>query len=100
MAASPRLPPLRNRDLHNVPYLSVLLLAAGGVAYSALQSSHWLRGVGVVGASLLMACIWRFLLSDAQAGYLAVRRRTFDTLTYLLLGAAIIAVGLLVQLHR
>jgi hypothetical protein len=76
-----------------LPYLSVLVVAGTGIAYSLLDTSHWLRGVGVVGLSLLLAGALRLTLSDDGAGLLAVRRRAFDVACYWALAAAIIGVG-------
>ena len=85
----------RTRDLRDVPYLSVLVLAAGGIGYSSIRPEHWLRGVGVVALAMFVGGTLRAVLTDRQAGLLAVRRRRFDVLCYLLLGAAILGIGLL-----
>ena len=86
---------LRAKDLHDVPYLIVLVTAAAGVLYAALLSTHWLRGVGVVGTAMLLGAVFRAVLTDRQAGMLAVRHRPFDVVCYLLFGAGIIVVGVI-----
>ncbi len=86
---------LRTRDLHDAPYLIVLVTAAAGVVYAAFLSTHWLRGVGVVGVAMLLGAGFRAVLTDRQAGMLAVRHRPFDVACYLLFGAGIIVVGII-----
>ena len=92
--AGPRPRPHPHRQLRELPYIAVLVVAAAGIGYATVVSQHWLRGVGVVGAALIGAGLLRSSLSDAQAGLLAVRQRAFDVTCYLLLGGAIIGVGL------
>ena len=85
----------RTRDLRDAPYIVVVLVAAAGIAYSSIQPQHWLRGVGVVAVAMFLGGALRSLLTDRQAGLLAVRRRPFDVLCYVLLGAAILGIGVL-----
>ncbi|MEP6853378.1 MAG: DUF3017 domain-containing protein [bacterium] len=84
----------RTRDLHNVPYLAVLVAAGAGLAYSAAQPVHWLRGIGVVGLAMGIAGLLRWFLTDRQAGLLAVRRRMFDVCCYFMLSGGILGVAL------
>ena len=86
---------LRTADLKDSPFILVLVLAAAGIVYSAVHPQHWLRGVGVVGVALLLAACFRFVLTDRQAGLLAIRRRPFDVVCYAMLGGAILGVGAL-----
>jgi len=88
-------PRLRTADLKDIPFVVVLVVAAAGIGYSAVRPHHWLRGVGVVGVALLLAALFRFVLTDRQAGLLAIRRRPFDVVCYALLGSAILGVGAL-----
>lgn len=85
----------RTRDLHDWPYVGVLLIAAAGIVYSSIHPNHWLRGVGMVAVAMFVGGGLRALLTDRQAGLLAVRRRRFDVWCYLVLGTAIIGIGLL-----
>lgn len=87
---------LRTRDLHDAPYIIVMVLAAAGVLYASLFS-HWLRGVGMVGVAMLVAALFRLVLTDRQAGLLAVRHRPFDVICYGMFGAGIIIVGIITQ---
>ena len=86
---------LRTADLKDIPFVVVLVLAASGIVYSAVRPEHWLRGVGVVGVALLLAALLRWVLTDRQAGLLAIRRRPFDVVCYAVLGATILGVGAL-----
>jgi hypothetical protein len=84
----------RTRDLHGLPFALVFLVAASGVGFAVVRSDHWLRGVGVVGVAMLIAALLRVVLTDRQAGMLAIRRRPFDVLCYLVVAVAIIGTGL------
>ncbi len=84
----------RTRDLHNLPYIAVLVIAGAGLTYSSVEPQHWLRGVGVVGVAMALAAALRVALTDRQAGLLAVRRRPFDVCCYLLLAAGILGVAI------
>jgi hypothetical protein len=85
----------RTRDLRDTPFIAVLLLAAGGVAYSAYEPTHWLRGIEVVALAMLLGATLRALLTERQAGLLAIRHRGFDVSCYFVLGAGIVGIGLL-----
>lgn len=76
------LPELRNRDLKELPFLVVLLIVVGAVGYALAQPQHWLRAVGAMSVGLLLAGLFRLLLSNEQAGMLRVRRRSFDVACY------------------
>ena len=84
------------RDLREAPFGLVLLIELAGVFSVAVAPQHWLRAVGVLAAGALVAGLLRLLLTDAQAGLLRVRRRSFDVTFYWALGvfAIIVAVGL------
>jgi hypothetical protein len=86
---------LRTRNLHDIPYFIVLATAAAGVLYGAFLTSHWLRGVGVVGLAMVFGGVFRAVLTDRQAGMLAVRHRPFDVLCYFTFGAGIVIVGII-----
>jgi Protein of unknown function (DUF3017) len=82
----------RTRDLRDAPFILVLVIAAGGLAFSTF---HWRRGVEVVGLAVVLGGVLRAVLTERQAGLLAVRHRNFDVSCYLALGVAVIVVGLL-----
>ena len=82
----------RTRDLRDTPFLLVLLFAAGGVAFSTF---HWRRGVEVIAMAVVLGAVLRAVLTERQAGLLAIRHRGFDVTCYLVLGVAVAVVGLL-----
>ncbi len=82
----------RTRDLRDAPFLLVLLVAAGGLAYATF---HWRRGVEVIGLAVVLGGLLRAAVTERQAGLLAVRHRGFDVFCYLTLGLAIMVAGLL-----
>ena len=82
----------RTRDLRDAPFILVLVVAAGGLAFSTF---HWRRGVEVIGAAVVMGAVLRAVLTERQAGLLAVRHRGFDVFCYGALGLAVMVVGLL-----
>lgn len=85
----------RTRDLRDAPFVLVIMISAAGICYSAIRPEHWLRGVGCVGLAMMVAAGLRLLLTDRQSGLLAIRRRPFDVVCYVLLGVAILGVGIL-----
>jgi hypothetical protein len=73
---------LSTRDLREVPFAVVLLIELGAVLSVALAPQHWLRAVAGMAAGLLVAGLFRLVLSDEQAGLLRVRRRSLDVACY------------------
>lgn len=85
---------LRMVDLHNAPALVVLAFVVAGLGYSAAVPAHWLRGVLTMASGLIVGGLLRAVLPARQAGWLAVRGRTFDVLCYLGIGTVLWLVGL------
>ncbi|WP_091294250.1 DUF3017 domain-containing protein [Amycolatopsis xylanica] len=54
------------------------------VAVAALRIGqyHWRQGAALIGAALLVGAVLRAVLSDEQAGLLAIRGKAVDFLTY------------------
>jgi hypothetical protein len=73
--------------------LSTLVCLAGLVV---LTFDEWRKGVLILAAGVLFAGFLRLVLSDDSAGLLRVRRRTFDTLLLLGVGAAILLLGVII----
>jgi hypothetical protein len=96
----PRPPGIRARDLHNLPAVFILLLSAGGVGYAGLFPEHWLRGVLFMAGALGLAGLFRLVLPTRQAGWLAVRGRVVDVISYVGTGGALWVVGLLLPPTR
>ncbi|GAA1207956.1 DUF3017 domain-containing protein [Prauserella alba] len=78
----------RRAWLVHVPLAAVLLLVAiGGIR---IGQYHWRQGTALIGGALLVAAVLRVVLSDAQAGLLAIRGRVVDVLCYVALGGLIV----------
>jgi Protein of unknown function (DUF3017) len=77
-----------------VPYLVVLAGAAAAMFVVSKGSAYALRGIAVLGATLLAAALARLLLPNRFAGLLASRRKASDVLAFAVLGAAVLAVAL------
>ena len=73
---------LRGRDLKEVPFLIILFVEVAAICYVLAAPEHWLRAVGVITGGLVLAGLFRLMLTDEQAGMLRVRRRSFDVLCY------------------
>jgi Protein of unknown function (DUF3017) len=98
---APRAPRARDSDepavtgvLAWVPYLVVLAGAAVALFVVSTGSAYVLRGIAVLGGTLLAAALARFLLPNRFAGLLASRRKASDVLAFAVLGAALLAVAL------
>lgn len=76
------------------PLAVVLAGVAAGLAWVAL--SHWKRGSFTIGATFLVATLLRSVLPEDRVGLLAVRNRWLDVLCYVLLGAGIVTLSLIV----
>jgi hypothetical protein len=77
-----------------VPYLVVLAGAAAAMFVVSKGSAYALRGIAVLGGTLLAAALTRLLLPNRFAGLLASRRKASDVLAFAVLGAAVLAVAL------
>ena len=77
-----------------VPYLVVLTGAAAALFIVSKGSAYALRGIAVLGGTLLAAALTRLLLPNRFAGLLASRRKASDVLAFAVLGAAVLAVAL------
>lgn len=73
---------LHDRDLKEIPFLIVLLIEVAAVGYALAEPQHWLRAVGAMTGGLLLAGLFRLVLTNEQAGMLRVRRRSFDVGCY------------------
>jgi Protein of unknown function (DUF3017) len=80
----------------DVPFLVVVAIMIAGFVLVRLRPEHWLRGVVIIGADMILAGLLRLLLTDRRAGILVVRSRPFDVITYIGLGVLVITFGLLV----
>jgi hypothetical protein len=81
-----------------VPYLVVLALAAGGLAW-IWQGQHDVRGgtLAVAGA-LFLAALARLVLPERRAGMLASRRRFVDVTALAVLATGLLVAGLVLPI--
>ncbi|HET9968915.1 MAG TPA: DUF3017 domain-containing protein [Streptosporangiaceae bacterium] len=77
-----------------LPYLVILAAAAVAMFIVSKGSAYALRGIAVLGGTLLAAALARLLLPNRFAGLLASRRKASDVLAFAVLGAAVLAVAL------
>lgn len=84
------------RSLKLWPLLLVLVGAIAGLTIAVALEDRWQLGCVVVGCSLGLGALIRLVLPTREAGLLHVRSKPFDVATLLLLGAAIIALALVV----
>jgi len=78
-----------------IPYLAVLVAAAGGVYIAWRQgSAGGGRGGVIAGAALLAGAVIRMALPGRLAGLLASRHRVTDVLTLAVFGAGLLVAGL------
>ena len=73
------------------PILSVGLIL--GAAFVLVAFGYWRRGAAVMAVGVGMASALRLMLSDDQAGLLAVRGRTVDVLTTASVSAAMLYIA-------
>ena len=72
----------------------LLVVAASGIGLLIVAFGPWRRGVGLIGAALLVGALWRAILSDNNAGMLRVRRsRWADVLMLAGVGTALIVLA-------
>ena len=83
------------RVLAEWPILAVL--AGFGFGMTVILHDEVFQGAAVMGMSLLCAAGLRLFLPTRVAGTLAVRRRGIDVGIYLIVGTALVVLGLLVQ---
>ena len=78
-----------------VVHLAVLVCVAAGIYIAWHQGSHGGgRGGVIAGGALLAAALMRLVLPARVAGLLAVRNRATDAVTLIVLGACLLATGL------
>jgi hypothetical protein len=78
-----------------IPYLVVLVCVVAGLYIAWSQgSTGGGRGAVICGIALLVAAIVRLALPARLVGLLGTRKRVTDVLTLAVLGAGLVAVGL------
>jgi DUF3017 family protein len=75
----------------HLPFAVVMLIVVAGIV--RIVSYHWREGAALIGGALIVAAVLRLLLSDQQAGLLAVRTRPVDFFLYVGFGGLILFVA-------
>ena len=78
--------------LGRLPYLLVLSGVGAGLMLCALN--YFRKGSGLMAAALLLGALARLLLPESQLGLLAVRSRSVDCWTLVILGEMVAFVAL------
>jgi hypothetical protein len=89
------LQPRRPRTLGGAVYLAVLGVCAGALLLVLL--GYWRTGLVLMGGAFLAAGLGRWVLPDANAGMLHLRRKAIDVPTLLLIGFALIVVANIIR---
>ncbi|MDQ2582442.1 DUF3017 domain-containing protein [Saccharothrix yanglingensis] len=71
-----------------------LVLAITSLGFVRIVQYHWRQGVVLIGLALLVAALLRIMVTDEQAGLIAIRSRSVDALLYTGLGFAVIVVAM------
>lgn len=71
-----------------------LVLTVVGLGLLRIVQYHWRQGAVLIGLALLIAALLRVLVTDEQAGLIAIRSRSVDALLYSGLGFAVIFVAM------
>jgi hypothetical protein len=85
----------RHPVLAHLPFAMVLAVVAVGMFRIVLY--HWRDGTVLIGVALFLAAGLRALLSDEQAGLIAVRSRGIDVLIYSAFAACMIFVAMTIE---
>ncbi|WP_433265610.1 DUF3017 domain-containing protein [Actinosynnema sp. CS-041913] len=76
----------------HLPFVLVLGVVVLGIVRIVMY--HWRQGAVLIGVALLLAALLRVLVTDEQAGLIAIRSRSVDALLYSGLGFAVIVVAM------
>ncbi|GGP58904.1 DUF3017 domain-containing protein [Saccharothrix coeruleofusca] len=76
----------------HLPFALVLGVTVLGLV--RIVQYHWRQGVVLIGLALLIAALLRVLVTDEQAGLIAIRSRSIDALLYSGFGFAVIVVAM------
>lgn len=76
----------------HLPFALVLGVVVLGLL--RIVQYHWRQGAVLIGVALLVAALLRVMVTDEQAGLIAIRGRSIDALLYSGLGFAVIVVAM------
>lgn len=75
-----------------VPFGLVLLVVL--IGFLRVWQQHWREGSFLLGCALLLAAVFRAVLSTERVGLLAIRSRVLDASLFGVLGLLIVAVAM------
>ena len=81
----------RRPILRAIPITVVLSIVAAGLLLIAF--AYWRRGTFALGVSMVLAALFRIVLSERTIGVLAVRGKGFDLLFYFATAAMMLALA-------
>lgn len=82
----------RRPILRAIPITVVLSIVAAALVLIALE--YWRRGTFALGFSMLLAALFRVVLSERTIGVLAVRGKGFDLFFYFATAAMMLALAI------
>lgn len=86
----------RSSAQHLSPWALLLVLVFFAIGVGLVATRHWRRGSVMIGGSMVLAGVLRWLLPDHLAGLLVVRQRWFDVSLCLGAGSAVMVLGMIV----
>ncbi|MDI9628107.1 MAG: DUF3017 domain-containing protein [Acidobacteriota bacterium] len=78
------------------PWALLLVLVFFAVGVGLVATRHWRRGSVMIGGSLVLAGLLRWVLPERLAGLLVVRSKVFDVVLGLGVGTAVAVLGMIV----
>ncbi|GAA0237821.1 DUF3017 domain-containing protein [Saccharothrix mutabilis subsp. mutabilis] len=76
----------------HLPFALVVAVVVLGIV--RIVQYHWRQGAVLIGVALLLAALLRVLVTDEQAGLIAIRSRSVDALLYSGFGFSVIVVAM------
>lgn len=78
------------------PWALLLVLVFFAIGVGLVATRHWRRGSVMVGGSLVLAGLLRWVLPERSAGLLVVRSKIFDVALGLGVGTGVVVLGMIV----
>ena len=75
----------------NLPLLAVTLVIAAAVIL--VIADRWRRGAFVFGGATILAGLFRWVIDEDKVGVLAVRGKTFDVASMMVVGGIVVALA-------
>lgn len=78
------------------PWALLLVLVFFAIGVGLVATRHWRRGSVMVGGSLVLAGLLRWVLPERSAGLIVVRSKIFDVALGLGVGTGVVVLGMIV----